>query len=697
MLKNFEDLALYKVYNELKLKIPRYNNATYYVPSLWTPVNEEPISINSLYKVNPAQFLVSHIEAIFKYSQENINTYVNPKLSLNKHLSSGSKGNWIVKSKIYNVFVRLSTAFDHNNNGQLDINTDLKETGTFLKTIALLGHIKRLGCDVLHLLPITLIGQYGNKGLLGSPYAIKNPYKLEPSLADPISSLSVDEQFMALVEACHLLNIRVVLEFVFRTASRDSDWALENPAWFYWIAENIPDREIGILDSDKSKKAYGNPIFTENELAIIKAKVAANDFSNLPPPPIEYRKFFYPPPPKEKVFVDEKGRILGWSKDIETGQEVLVKIPGAFADWPPDDNQPPWTDVTYLRMYLDPKDSPNKFNYIAYNTVRMYDNELANPSNINRGLWNKISDIIPYYQDKFGIDGVMVDMGHAVPISLMQEIITKARQKDPDFCFLSENFEIKEDSVKAGYNAVVGYAWWVEYKREGMRDLLEHVGNKGVPIAYFGAVENHNTPRAAARAGGENYSIYAFMVNCFLPRSIPFIHSGFELGDTYPVNTGLDFTNEDLAKFRNKPLPLFDPWVLNWKPSSKILNSIIKIIKLRDKFLSVLNNLENNNFVLLETGNPDVFAFIRQNNDDKLLIVFNRNLELELDVKLSLSDFINTANLNKNGLIYLPNLFKTSNSISGIYIQNGIATFSLKSCEIALFAWNKRNGAYNID
>ena len=55
-----------------------------------------------------------------------------------------------------------------------------------------------------------------------------------------------------------------------------------------------------------------------------------------------------------------------WVGVLDDG--TRVRIPGAFADWPPDDNQPPWTDVTYLRMY----DHPD-FNYMAYNTIRMYD------------------------------------------------------------------------------------------------------------------------------------------------------------------------------------------------------------------------------------------------------------------------------------------------------------------------------------
>ena len=77
------------------------------------------------------------------------------------------------------MFVRTTAAFDHNGNGKLDLPLNergFRETGTFLKAIAMLPYIKRLGATVIHLLPITSIGQDGNKGTLGSPYAIRNPY-----------------------------------------------------------------------------------------------------------------------------------------------------------------------------------------------------------------------------------------------------------------------------------------------------------------------------------------------------------------------------------------------------------------------------------------------------------------------------------------------------------------------------------------
>jgi len=50
-----------------------------------------------------------------------------------------------------------------------------------------------------------------------------------------LEGIDVQEQFKALVQAAHLLGIRIVLDFIPRTAARDSDLIKEHPDWFYWI------------------------------------------------------------------------------------------------------------------------------------------------------------------------------------------------------------------------------------------------------------------------------------------------------------------------------------------------------------------------------------------------------------------------------------------------------------------------------
>jgi len=603
--------TLVQLLENLKSRKASYKGAMYRVPSVWRPVGSEAAPGAGIQSVNPYDFFIGHIEAILAGAEQN---------KAEEIPYSGTGGFWMEKAVVYNIFPRLAAAFDHNGDGQLGgasgditVNSDgIRETGTFLKTLALLGHIRSLGCSVVYFLPITAIGHDGNKGDLGSPYAIRNPYEIDENLADPLSDLNVSEQFKSLVEACHLLGMKVILEFVFRTGSKDSDWILQHPDWFYWIDSAVPERSSA-MSPDEMKASYGNPIFPDAELAEIKRKVEIHDFNELPPPPEQFRKMFkLPPEGPDKVKKNEKGQYRGQSVDPYTGGTVETKIPGAFADWPPDDVQPPWTDVTYLRLYIDEDSRNPKFNYIAYNTLRMYDTALAKAELAHRPLWDKISGIIPHYQKSFGINGVMVDMGHALPPSLMQEIVSTARRNDADFAFLSEDFSITEKSLQSGYNAVLGYAWHVEHERDKAVDLLRHAGISGMPISYFATSESHNTPRSASREGGVKHSQCVYLLNCFAPRGIPFIHNGFELGETHPVNTGLDFTVEDIEGFRGKTLALFDRQSFDWLRAEQFSDYISKLNRQRSIYRDILTDNRRESFELLEAGSDAIVAYKRK-------------------------------------------------------------------------------------
>jgi hypothetical protein len=509
-----------------------------------------------------------------------------------------SGGEWTRDAVVYNMFVRATAAFDHDRSGKLElpVNSDgFRETGTFLKALAMLPYIKRLGANTVHLLPITAIGRDGNKGTLGSPYAIRNPYELDENLSEPLLGLDVKTQFKAFVEAAHKMGIRVVVEFVFRTAAKDSDWVRSHPEWFYWIKEEIEAR--GPHHHEESR--YGSPLFTRGELEHIHHAVRDHRFDQLLPPHQTYRDFFTPAPPADTIVLED-GRYIG----IVQGKQ-RVKIPGAFSDWPPDDNQPPWGDVTYLRMYTHPD-----FNYIAYNTIRMYDSRLTQPQYVNRSLWDMIVGIIPYYQQQFRIDGVMIDMGHALPMALKSEIVRAARANDPDFAFWEEDFSINRRSKEEGYNAVFGYLWIDEHHPSRMKTFFRRCATEGFPIWFFATPENHNTPRAASRPGGATYAQWAWVVNCFLP-AIPFIHSGFELAEKYPINTGLDFSIEQLKHYPSEKLPLFSEHCYDWLRKKHLTRWIAKVSALRQKYREIVVNPDPQTFALVHCENEHVLGFVR--------------------------------------------------------------------------------------
>jgi len=524
--------------------------STYRIPMIWNA------GLTGTTKVDPYEFYIKTIDEILAL----------PKRSVVK-----DKG-WTSTASVYNLFIRSALAFDHDGDGTLGgskddctINADgLRETGTFLKAIALLPHIARLGVDVVYLLPITSIGGANAKGDLGSPYAIRNPYKLDETLGDPMAGdMSPDEQFAAFCEAAHHLGMRIVLEFVFRTAAQDADWASEHPDWFYWIKADCPDR------SEDAPDGYGNPRFTSEQMeritratldetgsvrtsAQVKIALEAGQ-GELVEPPRDYIDLYTECP--TKVVKNQEGH---WRGQLPSGGEA--RIPGAFADWPPDDVQPPWTDVTYLRMYGKPSEH---FDYMAYNTLRLYDPRLAEPEKGQKELWDTIANIVPHYQKSFGIDGVMIDMGHALPLALAQDIQRRARENDEGFAFWEEKFSLDPESPKTGYEAVVGPCVFTLNTPTEAKRFLGELGD--VPCNFFATAENHNTPRVAAGHGGKFWAKAAWATALYLPGSIAFIHNGMEVLELSPLNTGLNFTPEDLERLKDLPLGLFDRASLSWE------------------------------------------------------------------------------------------------------------------------------------
>jgi hypothetical protein len=566
----------------------------YAVPRVWWELSGSSGTVQT----SPCEFFLDRIGCIERQSQWS-------------NGSTDEPNNWSRQAVVYDLFVRAATAFDHNEDGRIDtspIGSGWRETGTLLKSIALLPYIRNLGFNTIHLLPVSEIGTDARKGNLGSPYSVRDPLRIDPGLAEPALRLSPETQLAAFVEAAHWLGVRVIVEFALRTAAKDARQVGEHPEWFYWIRADIPDRPPGSRD----EAAYGPPLFSPEELQTIEARAALSDHSDLPVPHSIFRQMFVAPPPRKSVFVQDGG----WQ--VRSDHDTPARIPSAFADWPPDDPQPPWTDVTYLRLYNHPE-----FNYIAYNTVRMYDERLARPENALTTLWDYISSVIPAHQDSFDIDGAMLDMGHALPRDLKAQVITAARARDPNFAFWVEDFSVSTESRDAGYDAAVGSYWWSAYRPERLvTDVLEICAQHGHVMPFLAAPETHDTPRAAGRPGGLAYARLVWVLGCLLP-AIPFCQAGFEIGETVPVNTGLDFQPDEAASYPAGRLPLFSAAAYRWDDPCPLAESLKRALAFRSRFSSVVTNPDPMTFDLLQTANPSVAAILRRSERAAVVGIFN--------------------------------------------------------------------------
>lgn len=523
-------------------------------------------------------------------------------------------GEWSRYATVYNLIIRTGAAFDHDGDGSLTFeNGDgLRETGTFTKAICLLPYIQSLGCNTIHLLPITKIGEDGKKGDAGSPYAIRNHYQLDENLAEPSLGLGAEAEFAAFVAAAHHLGMRVVCEFILRTAARDADMVGEHPEWFYWIDRTVPIRAHGSAD----ESAYGLPLFTPEEEARLAVMLEEDDRENLIPPHDVHQAMFLPVP--DEVALEDGG----WVGKYADGTEA--RIAPAFTDWPIGDNQPPWSDVTYLRLY----DHPD-FNYIAYNTLRVYDPQFAQPENRVTPLWDYLTSIVPYYQQKFGIDGALIDMGHALPADLKKRMVENARAIDSNFAFWDENFKVRQTSKDEGYNIVVGSLPVTLTDEAVLKAWLGDFIACGRPIYQLGAIETHNTKRAVNYFDSTDYVKFAIAITAFLP-VVPFILNGLEFGAARPINTGIGFTESEITQLGNDKLPLFSAIALDWENGDPALAEWIRrTLALRDEQPDLYTQLDPDTMGPLMSDNPSINGILRRDKDwtRKFALIYNSDME----------------------------------------------------------------------
>lgn len=106
------------------------------------------------------------------------------------------------------------------------INTrQFTEEGTFAAAQRELPRLKKLGVDILSLMPIHPIGEKNRKGTLGSPYSVKDYYAVNPEFG-------TEEDFRAFVDAAHEQGFKVILDLVANHTAWDNALASEHPDWY---------------------------------------------------------------------------------------------------------------------------------------------------------------------------------------------------------------------------------------------------------------------------------------------------------------------------------------------------------------------------------------------------------------------------------------------------------------------------------
>ncbi|HEX6748711.1 MAG TPA: alpha-amylase family glycosyl hydrolase [Longimicrobium sp.] len=102
--------------------------------------------------------------------------------------------------------------------------------GTFAAFQRHLPRLKRMGVDILWLMPVQPIGMKNRKGPLGSYYAIRDYTATNPEHGS-------EADFHALVDAAHAQGMKVILDWVANHTAHDHEWIAAHPDWYVHRAD----------------------------------------------------------------------------------------------------------------------------------------------------------------------------------------------------------------------------------------------------------------------------------------------------------------------------------------------------------------------------------------------------------------------------------------------------------------------------
>ncbi len=368
-----------------------------------------------------------------------------------------------------------------------------------------------------------------------------------------------------------------------RTCARDNVLLCEHPDWFYWI-------ETDELDTFAPPYVLGLPGNTP-----ISPETAAALYSSA-----ETHAYI--------ARFRDNPRTLGAEKFAKCEGD-LAKIERAFGlTTAPafsdvlNDHQPYWSDVTYLRMDLGKNSFARQYRsappFVLHDTIKL---DLFPPETPNSELFELMATLMPYYIERFDIDGARIDMGHALPKALLRGMIARVREAKPDFVLWSEVFDIgrAESEAAAGFDFVTGDVCF-SIKRLLYGETAPGLSKLSAGGPCVAAPEMPDTPRAAllydvelplfsknlelsykkksakprmaafTSPKGPGFAwMSAVTLSTLYPNARPFFCAGLELGETQPMNLGLG--ESAFGRFALPPsdpdatkLAFFDACRLHW-------------------------------------------------------------------------------------------------------------------------------------
>jgi glycosidase len=135
--------------------------------------------------------------------------------------------------------------------------------GTFNAMIPQLDRLKKLGVNVLWLMPIQPTGVENKKGTYGSPYAVQNYTEVNPSYG-------TKADFKRLVDSVHAKGMYIIIDEVANHTAWDCPWVKEHPDWYTHDNTGKITVPAGTDWTDVADLNYDNPDLRAAKIATLK-------------------------------------------------------------------------------------------------------------------------------------------------------------------------------------------------------------------------------------------------------------------------------------------------------------------------------------------------------------------------------------------------------------------------------------------
>ena len=168
-----------------------------------------------------------------------------------KQIEQMKHTDWSRNANIYEVNVRQYT-----------------EEGTFDAFRKHLPRLKKMGVDILWIMPIHPVSELNRKGTLGSYYAVADYKAVNPEFGDMTD-------FKELVTEAHKLGIKVILDWVANHTGWDNVWTVEHPDFYN---KNEEGNFISPYDwTDVISLDYNNPQMRDSMIDALKFWITETD------------------------------------------------------------------------------------------------------------------------------------------------------------------------------------------------------------------------------------------------------------------------------------------------------------------------------------------------------------------------------------------------------------------------------------